>query len=436
MPLRGHFFVKKTLLLASTLLCIGGCEQLEIPNNKESEAGTNSSEKIRRVEASTLENEIKVNITGGDPERYVVQFSWPYLEDGKILRIRLGSVLAEVLPNQTFFTHILPHNQTVTFSFDVLDKNRKLDRTFTKTVRVPADFVANAETSQINETSKIEVHRLYLNGGFPLTTNGHTVDIIANEIHAERGYIQTFPEKIKTKSSSTTFGEESPPTAEPEKDGRSGGNISITSKKLFGRLRVYMRGENGGAGPKGDPTDNRMEGTGIPAGHGKLTCRLDPNDNCAARPERCLVDPTPVITRRECICSSYGSKAGDGIPGTKGKPGKPGMTGGDTGNIRISIHEYVPAEGFDPTLPNEGGEVVQVFQVPGKGGRGGIGGGGQRGSIGGPGRDPNNREDCRGDSGGEGKIGDPGESGPPGTNGNLGLKCIYVGSENINECIQ
>ena len=112
------------------------------------------------------------------------------------------------------------------------------------------------------------------------------------------------------------------------------------------------------------------------------------------------------------------------------------MPGGDSGNIRVSIHQYIPLEGFDPTLPREGGEVVRVFQIPGTGGKGGPGGDGQRGSPGGPGRDPNNMEDCRGESGDEGPKGADGDEGPMGMTGNLGLKCVYVGSENVNECTQ
>jgi hypothetical protein len=45
-------------------------------------------------------------------------------------------------------------------------------------------------------------------------------------------------------------------------------------------------------------------------------------------------------------------------------------------------------------------------------------------------------EDCRGESGDEGPPGTQGDEGPMGIPGKLGLKCVYVGSENVNECTQ
>jgi hypothetical protein len=420
------------MLFAAILLL--GCDQLEIRNNKEpiqkateqnsdGSAGEKSNppqekpEDIKRIESSELESEIKINVKGADPEKYAIQFSWPYLVDEKVLRIRLGSVLAEVLPNQTFFTHILPHNQTVTFSFDVLDKSRKPERTFTKTVRIPTDFVLTAANNQFKENTKIDVTRIFLNESLPLTTNGYTVDILAEEIHTNNGSVQTFPEFKTIKNESSGSDEQVPFQASIGKIGRSGGNISITSKKLFGPLKIYMRGELGGDGPRGQSFEQRKDGVGTPAGNGKNVCEYNE------------YGPT------QCICQ-YGSRGGNGAPGSKGNPGAAGMPGGDSGNIRVSIHQYVPLEGFDPTLPREGGEVVRVFQVPGTGGKGGPGGDGQRGSPGGPGRDPNNMEDCRGESGDEGPKGADGDEGPTGIPGKLGLKCVYVGSENVNECTQ
>lgn len=421
-----------TMLFAASLLL--GCDQLEIKDNKEpmqaatektsdgpaGEKGNPPQEKpedIKRIESSELESEIKINVKGADPEKYAIQFSWPYLVDGKVLRIRLGSVLAEVLPNQTFFTHILAHNQTVTFSFDVLDSNRKPERTFTKTVRIPTDFVITAANNQFKENTKIDVTRVFLNESLPLKTNGYTVDIVAEEIHANSGSIQTFPELMLVKNPTTGIEEQIPFQAASEKAGRNGGNISITGKKLFGPLKIYMRGERGGQGPKGSLSEQRKDGIGTPAGNGRNVCEYNE------------YGPT------QCICQ-YGSRGGNGAPGSKGKTGGTGMPGGDSGNIRVSIHQYIPLEGFDPTLPREGGEVVRVFQIPGTGGKGGPGGDGQRGSPGGSGRDPNNMEDCRGESGDEGPKGADGDEGPTGIPGKLGLKCVYVGSENVNECTQ
>ena len=128
----------------------------------------------------------------------------------------------------------MAHNQTVTFSFDVLDKNRKPERTFTKTVRIPTDFVITAANNQFQENTKIDATRVFLSESLPLTTNGYTVDIVAEEIHTNSGSIQTFPELMLVKNPTSGIEEQVPFHAASEKVGRNGGNISITGKKLFG----------------------------------------------------------------------------------------------------------------------------------------------------------------------------------------------------------
>lgn len=424
-------------LLAILFVLAAGCDQLEIKDDKGDGGTDNSFEKSRRIESSALEDNIKIDVKGADPEKYAVQFSWPYLQDGKILRIRLGSVLSEVQPKQTYYTHILDHAQTVTYSFDILDSSRRPERTFTKSVVVPRDFVARAENSNISDNTRIEVNRLYLSDDSPLTTNGKNLDIVTNELHAEKGFIQGFPEKVKIREidgdQETT--KEIPPTADKFKQGSSGGNLSISAKKLYGKLKVVMRGQNGGEGLKGDPTAGRGA-TGSAAGYGNVECYPD----CTM--ETCLVKPNELILPLmkpggTCGCTSTGHPGGQGSKGNKGLPGKQGMPGGDSGNVKVSIQQYVPLEGYDPSLPQDDTSVVKVELIPGKGGSGGAGGDGQLGGEGGPGEPrPSEGNGCKGTNGPEGPKGDSGDIGPIGVDGKAGLKCIYVGSENINECVQ
>lgn len=442
-----NMFTYRICVVFISLLAIISCQQvdpatapevvqkLEPKQTPTDEADKPSTQK-ERIKSKELPDCMKVDIQGTDPEKYAVQFSWPYLQDEKILRVRLGSVLGEVLSSQTFFTHILPHNQAVTFSFDVLDKNRKPEFSFTKTIQIPADLVVRSDTFDIKKNQRIEVNRLFLSNEFPLTINDHTVDIVTNEIHAERGFIQTFPEKIKVRNANTGVENEMPPTAMPLNEGRSGGYLSITSKKLFGRLKIFMRGENGGEGSKGDPITNQKSGEGAPAGEGELVCHQE-IDDCVRHPMHCMPSPAQVnFLTGNCFCQRLGVKGGLGITGDKGNKGKQGMKGGDSGGVRVSIEEYISVEGVDTSLLQNGDEVVQIQQIPGIGGGGGPGGDGQRGSLGGRGRNPARQDDCRGEAGDEGPRGTTGEIGLAGVAGNVGLKCIIIASKNISQCTQ
>lgn len=435
----------KYVVIAVVLILSACSDELANEKNRE-ERGAPSQKTLdvktieprERISPLNLSENLKVDIQSADPEKYVVQFSWPYLAEDKILRIRLGGVLAEVLPDQTFFTHTLSHDQSATFSFDILDKKRKLERTFTKTVQIPTDFVVRSTNSIIKKKSKIEVNRFYLGEEIPLRIEDKTVEIITSEFHSSNGVIETFPEKTKQLNEVTGLIEESPSVAPPETPGRNGGVLSISAKKLFGRVQIFMRGEKGGRGAKGASLAQKA-GLGTPAGEGRLQCSVPKND-CIRKPFLCSPSHNSeslfenYAASGTCYCKSFGDRGGPGVQGDEGNSGNQGKPGGSSGSVRVSIHEYVPLEGFDSSISMTGGEIVKVHQIPGEGGDGGPGGDGQRGSPGGVGRDSNERDDCRGEPGDEGPIGKPGALGKPGEKGSKGLLCVYVGSENINYC--
>jgi hypothetical protein len=438
--LKGDFCVKNLLNVSFALFLttLTACDHFDMSGSSTDRSPQPGGEPKTRIRSLELANNIKVAITGADPEKYTVQFSWPYLETGKTFRIRLGNVLSEVQPDQSFFTHTVDHNQTLNYSFDILDSSRKVEVTFRKTVIIPYDFVVTKSNNPFSNSQKIEANRVFLSEESPLTLNDQNLEIVTNELHSEKGFIQTFPEKVlhtKTTDGVQTSSED-PPTAADQTAGKAGGNIKINAKKLFGRLKVFMRGEKGGIGAKGKSIENRKAGFGAPAGVGSTEC-ADP-DPCRSHADACLKNHKQKlkILRVECWCDSFGAQGGLGIKGDKGNPGEPGKMGGDTGNAQISIAEYVPLEGIDSTMPGDRGEIVEIIQIPGPGGNGGPGGDGQKGSLGGLGRDLKLPVDCRGPNGGEGPVGDLGAEGPKGTSGSMGKKCIYVGSEAINECTQ
>lgn len=376
---------------------LAGCDQLDM--NKED--GNTEDSGPKSVQSASLEDNIKVSILGTDPEKYVVQFSWPRIEDKKVLRIRLGRVLAEVQPTQTFFTSTVNHNQVLTYSFDVLDSKRVLERTITKTAVIPYDFVVRPDNSVISDNIKIEANRLYLSEETALFIDGKSVEISANEIYSKGGMIKSF----------ATEGNEDA-TAPLGKDGRSGGNLVLTVNKLYGPLKVDLRGENGGQGIDGAPYDTRAA-KGAPAGKGKGY-------------------GSPGSADSYC---DYGADAGNGAAGADGRPGLPGGSGGNSGNVKVSVKQFLPLEGIGTPPTDEPSRPVVVLLAPGLGAKGGNPGPPQIGGLGGDGNNGSDW-DCSGEKGQPGPDGKPGKPGEKGKDGQIGLNCIYIGSENINECSQ
>ncbi len=455
--------VAALLVLIATMTSLSACDNLDMQKQDDPgqpAAGTKATATENRasVDSKDFESSLKVNIVAGEPEKYTVQFSWPSLEDKKILRIRLNSVLTEIKPEQTFFTHQVAHNQILNYSFDVLDQNRKLENTVVKSVKIPMDYVVREGTAELPnafapvlkkqapdkfdanksenlEFIKIDANRLFLSQNFALITNSYNLEITVNEIHSTLGLIQSLPALIA----------ERPPTADFGQAGRSAGSLSITAKKLFGNLHITMRGEHGGKGLQGPETGGRGP-SGSQAGAGV--------NNCESGCVRCTQEdlkmnkqnPTEFfkyitvktqdshdVVIQRCNCDSYGSRGGDGGRGLAGAKGLQGMPGGDAGKVRILIEEIVKAENTDLQTPGEQELIpVSIEQIPGLGGEGGAGGPGQLGGTGG-GR---SNEACSGDPGNEGPRGSPGPSGDTGFMGKSGQKCIYIGSENVNECQQ
>jgi len=359
------------------------------------------------IKSSELTNFLKVNVVGGDPEKYTVQFSWPQIQDHKLIRIRLGSVLTETKSDQTFFTHQVAHNQVLTYSFDILDMTKKPEQTIQKTVVIPTDFVVRQGQDTVT-TYRLDANRFYLNSSIPLTTNGQDLAITANEIHSPNGIIQSFPDKYSTAVLGT--------------QGISAGKISLSAKVLYGKIKFIMRGLDGGEGLKGDAIPGRAS-AGSPAGKGLEDCTQHPTSNSLV-----TLNLKPL---RVCTCDEVGGAGGPGAPGITGLIGNIGFPGGDTGSVKVVINQYVPHEGSEVTTPaEESAPIIDIIQIPGHGGTGGEGGDGQLGGIGGP--TPGGH--CDGHPGSEGPHGPSGKRGPQGPDGIQGPKCIYIGSENINEC--
>lgn len=341
------------------------------------------------------------------PEKYMVYFSWPRIEDGKFVRVRLDKTLIVVNPNQTDFNHEVFHDQTLTYTFEILDNASKIEKSFPKQIKIPRDFVVREGQSNFNEDTRLTVNRIFLTNDTVLSTNGFNIELVANELHSKDGVIETFAENTK---------------APINNDGKSGGSLKISAQMATGDLKIYMRGQHGGDGANGESYSNRAS-DGSPAGEGARfcdcvgkNCLLTAKTNFELFPD---IKPTGTI----CTCESTGGDGGRGADGANGRDGHNAGNGGSAGQLKISIQD---GREFD----------LQTYAFKGIAGTPGNGGDGQDGGIGGPTPDTLSGRKCGGKPGGNGSKGKPGRRGDLGSDGDLGLMCTYIASENKNDCYQ
>lgn len=348
-----------------------------------------------RVSAQNLSDFVKIGVQPTtEPEKYMVYFGWPKISDPRRVRIRMEQALAVVESNQTTFSHEVSHNQTLTYTFDVLSSDNKIEKSFSKLVKIPRDFVVRKGQAEFLENTTLSVNRVFLEDT-SLETNGFNIEIQTNELIANKGIIETFPEGLKAK---------------PNIDGRDGGNLIINANSAHGSLKIYMRGEHGGDGTKGPAFSNRAP-DGATAGEGNYMC------DCVGRLCDGPVSTEPQIQGRVCMCESTGKNAGNGTDGAKGNKGLPARKGGGSGNLKINIKD---GAGF----------LVETFKSSGVAGVPGEGGDGQPGGIGGP----KASGKCSGNPGGGGATGPKGDGGDKADDGKLGTICVYIASEGKNDC--
>lgn len=370
-----HFFA----VMASLLFFITACDQISMDNK------TSCPQAPDHIQAAQLQDYVTVQVQPTTkPERYMVYFGWPRIEDQKRIRIRKDQVLATVLPNQTTFSHEVDHNQTITYSFDITDTSSRVEKSFSKQVIIPRDFVVRAGQSEFTENTKLSVNRFFLSSEKSLQTNGFDVEIISSELVANKGVIETFSEDSK---------------ATQGNNGHSAGNLKIKAKTASGDLKIYMRGQHGGDGLNGEPySDRAQDGVAPTDGEGDCSCK-----GC-----------TLVVFN--CWCTAMGKPGGSGLNGLKGRAGHPGGVGGDSGQLKVEVQD---GSAF----------MVETFSRVGNGGEPGAGGPGQSGGVALP-----NKYRCAGSKGNDGAPGEPGDKGIKGDDGKPGLICIYIASEGKNDC--
>lgn len=376
------------------LLCLfslTGCN----PEFTEQDVRKNNTNTPQTVNSSGLDQFLTVKVQPtAQPEKYIVYFSWPKIEDGKFVRIRLDKTLAVVNPKQSDFNHEVFHDQVLTYTFEILDAASKIEKVFPKQIKIPRDFVVRDGQSTFTEDTRLNVNRIFILKDKSLQTNGYNIELVANELRSENGIIETFPEDNK---------------AATDNDGKSGGKLTIKVQSATGDLKILMRGQNGGDGSKGEAYPNRAA-DGAAAGSGNRMCE------CIGK--NCL-----ILEATHCYCESKGSNGGNGTDGSQGHNGNRAGHGGNAGELNIAVQD---GREFD----------LQTYAFKGLAGNPGEGGEGQDGGIGGQRPKTIEAEKCGGDPGGNGSKGSSGNRGASGNDGNLGLMCIYIASENKNDCYQ
>lgn len=175
-----------TLLVALLCLLIETACNPEFKNTKDTQ-----NSQTETVSSQSIDQFIKVKVQAtSSPEKYMVYFSWPKIEAGKLIRIRLDKTLAVVNPSQTDFNHEVFHDQILTYTFEILDQASKIEKSFHQQVKIPKDFVVREGQTSFQENTKLIMNRVFLNDSVPLNTNGYKIEIIANELISKKGIIR------------------------------------------------------------------------------------------------------------------------------------------------------------------------------------------------------------------------------------------------------
>ena len=345
------------------------------------------------IKTMTFEEAFTANVRPTKvPEKYVVSFVWPKLQENQKLRIQTDLELAIVGSEQTTFNHEVSHNQILHYSFEVIDESDSVVQKISKSVTVPRDYVVRHGQNHFLEDTNLNVHRLFINQDYSLITNGFNVEINADELLSEKGTIATFDLNSRAESGA---------------HGKNGGEIKLNIQKALGLLKIHMRGQHGGHGITGAPFSFRAP-DGNPPKSGSEMC-----ESPGAGRDRLRSITKPL---RHCECVRDGKNGTDGHQGAQGNPGGPAGNGGSTGELKLNIKD---GSGFK----------IETTRVVGESGQRGVGGPGQPGGIA-----PEGSGKCLGKKGNNGFHGPLGDEGPSGISGVFQTTCIQIESEARNEC--
>lgn len=186
--------------------------------------------------------------------------------------------------------------------------------------------------------SELRYNQIRISKKGRIITNGRSVRLYARQVVSDDGQIVSYKNFLEAK---------------PGDNGRHGGSLELTTKKVLGKLTINLSGENGGDGFDAvDLTYNK--GRAKDGANGTFEVVNDPRNGFYSR---CVKGP---------------ENGTDGIiMGDTGKNGMNGGQGGNKGEVILNVEDK-------DTLVNLFNE-----SKPGLGGRGGLGGQGSFGELGG-----------------------------------------------------
>lgn len=247
-------------------------------------------------------------------------------------------------------------------------------------------------------------HKIVVEEGTTIRTNGASLLIEASEIEATNWHIETFSTADNQQISQT------------DRVGRSSGSIEIKAlAKATGNWQIFTRGEAGSVGPRGQHATERGDYRYPAVGHQGEAGVIEYIDPWPGQGF-----PLPHFPRY--ICGRQAGQGGPGETGMDGLTGGEGYSGGDSGQVIVY-------------LPNDSQAQVIVNRIPGVGGTGGIGGDGGPGGTGGLGGLEAKSESqviCpAGPAGPNGASGKPGPAGKQGKSGSSQVACVQRGDTRV-----
>ena len=431
--------LKNITILLVSILAISSCQKglfdestsdEAIHNNQNIEIKENPADKNPPQYSMTygeFEKSFESEIIPGDKAFiYDINFKWNPFQIPKKLRIREAKRVVETATNTAYFKYTTNHDQTLIFTFEILNEENNLEHVFTKTVTVPKDFVVDQNNrsltpSEITEKGHVfRYNRVFLSEEYSLLFDQAVNFIEINHLYTVDKTINVI-ENVDTNNISDY-------RALPETHGKNGNTLYLVINNLYGRIMIVNRGQNGGHGINGQAFVSRAA-DGSPAKAGQS----DFCDSPGMGPGRGDFIISNNI-ERPCGCFTNGFAGGNGVNGANGRPGTNAGNGGESGSVSLKIKKVYRADKKEiiDSIYSDDLNFVQVKLIKGIKGNKGLGSAGQLGGIGGAADSGRCSSDAT--KGSDGTNGVKGSDGLDGIDGALGKQCLAIPVLGVNYC--
>ena len=430
--------LKNITILLISILAITGCQKGlfdESPsdesfhNNLNVEVRENPADKNPPQYSMTygeFEKSFVAEVVPGDKAFvYDINFKWNPFQIPKKLRIREAKRVVETATNTAYFKYTTNHDQTLIFTFEILNEENNLEHVFTKTVTVPKDFVVDQNNrslipSEITEKGHVfRYNRVFLSEEYSLLFDQAVNFIEINHLYTVDKTINVI-ENVDTQNIPDY-------RALPEQHGLNGNTLYLVINNLYGRIMIINRGQNGGHGINGQAFTSRA-GNGADAKAGQS----DFCDPPGVGPGRGFVISNTI--ERACGCFTNGFPGGSGANGANGKNGTNAGNGGESGSVTVKVNKVYFADKKEiiDSIYSDDLNFVQVKLIKGLKGNKGLGSAGQLGGFGGK----EAKGQCAKDAtkGSDGSNGIKGSDGLDGVDGALGKQCLAIPVLGVNYC--